>query len=258
MAKDNSTIVIVVMVVLALLFFQNAELFGINLQSQQIQYSNEPIKARFTTTEFTQPSSSCVFPDCGPNIQTFFDGEELFYLDPSNDTILEVSVDVINDTYVVVLDNVIEEGVFKIVVTEGNLSETVVIEVRKPFVDVEHNIINLIDKGGSETIQIRTFDPQGNELEADSVDIDVIAPTDITTNIVLDKKGGNIFEVVFNYEEAGNYLYKIHARKDGFEIQEVTAITNVIKSQGIHPIIWVWGIFIVVWLTLFGIRRIRR
>lgn len=136
-------------------------------------------------------------------------------------------------------------------------SETRTVEVRQAYVDIEENIPNLVDKSKLWTIEIDTKNPQGDDLEADSVDIEVTDPLNAKTIIYLDKSG-NKFTKQFNYENAGNYIFKIHAKKEGYVTKEVTRITSVAKPEGIHPIVYLWIGAAIIWLLLFGIKMIRR
>lgn len=247
MASDNRPLMIVGLIILAILFFQYGDFFGIVMQAPIVQYNNQDIEARFILTDYTNPT-----------IQAFFNDEELFEIEANetNETII-FTKDITNGTYIFKLKGLEEEGIFKVIVSEGNITEAVTIEIRDPFVDVKHNIPSTVLQDETLNMQIKAYTPQGDEIEADAIEIDVSDPDNKINTIFLDKSG-NIFTTNFNYEKAGNYIFKIHARKDGFRTQEATVITSVIKETGIHPVVWIWTAAIVIWLLLFGIKILRR
>jgi hypothetical protein len=174
-----------------------------------------------------------------------------------NDIPINTTNEFYNNTYKFVLYNVTQEGIFKVIFTAENFTESQVIEVKNPFIDIKHNIPETIEKGESFKIQIRTFNPQNEALNADSVDVDVYDPDNSKTTLFLDKQE-NIFEKIFYYNKAGNYIFKIHPRKVGYETKEFSTITAVLKTKGIHPIVWVWFVSLGIWLILFLIRRLKR
>lgn len=242
MANDK-TIWIVLGTILAIALLYNYTNFGsIILSSAQVQYYNKPIEARFTTnlTDAT--------------IQIYFNNVKL--TENVNNT--ELDIDIINGSYVAIYrPNITQEGVFKIVALSGNTSEVAVIEVKTPFVDSKNDIINVLDKTGTQKLSVTTFNPQGENLEADSVTIEVIAPDNSKQTLILDKSG-NTFTKDFKYTQAGNYVFHIQAKKMGYNTIEKTAITNVLKEAGIHPILWVWAIALVLFIIFFIIARVRK
>lgn len=246
MAKDNRPLLIVGLIILAVLFFQYSDFFGINLLSPQVQYNNQDIEARFKLINYTNPT-----------INAFFDNEKIFEItaNETNETIT-FTKDLINGTYVLKVMGIKEEGIFKFVVSEGNTTEIQVIEVRGPYVDITYNIPGVVDEDEIVDLEIETFTPQGEELDADSVDVEIIDPDNKAETISFDKSG-NKFTKRFNYKENGNYQFKVKARKDGFETIEVTAITTVVKTGGIHPVVWVWIGAAIFWFILFGIKFAR-
>lgn len=249
MASENEKkiIWIIGIIVLALLFYKYSDSFSIMLSSPMVQYYNQPISATFSLSNYTNPI-----------ISGYFNDVELFEM-PANTTnwtqnlVFEKSI--ANGTYTLKLSNVTSEGVFKFKATEGNFTETQLIEVKQPFVDIKHNIPSTIDKGSSLNMQIMTFTPQGDILDADSIDIDIYDPQNVKTTIFMEKSGN--FTKVFNYQNVGNYQFKIHPRKDGFATKEFTVITSVTKTQGIHPVIYIWFGFLALFLILLIVKLIR-
>ena len=258
---------IILAIIIGIVLFQYADFFGINLQTSEVVFYNKPITLPFTLTNFTSP-----------NIEVFFEGVQLYevlvkqvnqsYFNATtnetyyliiNQTInqsIGYSKSVANGVYSIKLENINSEGLLKIKVIEGNYSEIKTVEIRKPYVAIKNNIPNLVDKGKQWTIEITTFNPQDDTLEADSVDIDIIDPTNSKSTIFLDK-AGNKFTKVFYYDKSGNYQFKIHARKDGYVTKEVTVITSVAKNEGIHPVIYLFLAATILWGLLFIIKQIR-
>lgn len=253
MPEDNKPMMIAALILLAIFFFNNPGTFTIFLESPQVQYNNEPIVAEFKLANFSNPL-----------ITAFFNDVQIFEIsaNETNDTI-SFEKNLINNTHKLTVSGITGEGVLKLVVTESNfqtegqpLTEVETIEVRDPFVDVTHNLLNVADKGSTVKIEVRTRTPQGDSLEADSVLVEVTDPNSNVQFIDLDKSG-DTFTKNFNYEEAGNYIFKINAKRTGFDTREVTAITSVIKTSGVHPIVWIWIAAIVVWVALFGFKFAR-
>lgn len=236
MAKDKNQILWVAGAIIAVvLLYQYSGLFStINLQSNPIQFLNKPIEARFTT-DLIQP-----------NITTFFD-----------DSPINVTMVLINGTYLFTLENQTREGIFKIVMQAGNETISQVIEVKNPYIETSNDIPATANKRDIIEISIQTFNPQGDALNADSVDVDVYDPDNIKTTLFFEKQT-NRFVKEFTFNKNGAYLFKIHARKVGYDTKETGAITNVLQSGGIPFIIWIWigaaGLFII----LFIWRRYRR
>lgn len=253
---------------MAIFLLNNYGLFTIFLQSPLVAYNNEPIEARFTLAGYVSPDIKGYYNDQQVfEILNYEVNESIFNATTNETTIITKNVTInqtvtfskeyINGTYILRLSNVNTEGTFKFVVSEGNLTETQVIEVRNPYVDISNNIKNIVDNGAIEKIEIRTLTPQNKELDADSVEILVIHPDRTEETLNLDKSG-SLFSTNFNYQKNGNYQFKIRARKQGFDTVEVTAITNVVKTSGIHPVLFVWIFAFGLWVILILIKFARR
>lgn len=241
---------ILVLIILVFFLLKYSSLFAINLSSPYVQYYNHPIEAVFETdlSDVT--------------IKAYFNEVELFTSgSASNQSISRYfyTKEKVNNTWRLKLYNVSQEGLFKFVVIHPNKTESQVIEVRKPFVDIRHNIETTLDRGASRTIEISTFNPQGEKISVDSIDMDVYGPDNrVVTINLLRSNETNTFTTLFNYDKVGSYQFRIHPRKDGYETKEFIVITNVLKTEGIHPIIWVWFGAIILWLTLFAVKLFRR
>lgn len=245
MSEKNRTLTIVILMILAIIFF-NSQLFTIYLSSPKVQYNNKPITAEFKLSNYTNPL-----------ITAFFENKEIFEIN-ANETNETITFDknLINNTHQLTIHGIKQEGTFKFVVSEGNLSEVELIEIRNPFVDINHNIPGAIDEGESFKIDIKTFNPQGEVLIADDIGVTVSTPDNEVKDIEF-TKSENLFYATFNYKDDGNYIFKIKPSKSGFDTKEFTAITSVIETGGIHPIVWIWILAIVFWLILFGIKFAR-
>lgn len=274
--KDNQKMLIFLAIVIGIVYAHNAGFFGINIQGSDIRYYNKDIVIPFTLTNFTNPVIESYFNDVQLYEVLVYQVNETMINDSINpatnqsyNTTYQVLVDETinqsigytqysgNGTYNVKFVNIQTEGLLKIKVIEGEHTEVKSIEVRQGYVDISENIPNLVDKSKLWTIEIDTRNPQGDDLEADSVDIDVIDPQNVKTNFIL-TKSGNTFTKQFSYTEAGNYIFKIHAKKEGYTTKEVTRVTSVAKPEGIHPIVFFWVGAAVLWLLLFGIKMARR
>ncbi len=156
--NDNRPIIVIGIIILAVFFFQYSDFFGINLSTSQVQYNNDPIEARFTLTNFSSP-----------NITGYLNDVELLETSGDDPNMTDIySKDIVNGTYILKLTTD-KTGVFKFVADEGNKTETQIIEVRKPFIDIKHNVPNIVNEGESLNLQIKTYTPQGAEVPADSV-----------------------------------------------------------------------------------------
>jgi len=269
MDKDNKQMLIVVMIIIGIVLIKNAGLFSINLQTSDIQFYNKEINLPFTYTNFTNPEIEVYFNDVKIYDVLSYQLNESNINSTTNETyytltnytrnqsiILTKSIS--NGTNYIGLKNINSAGLIKIKLTEGNYSEIKSIEVRKGYVDIKDNIPSLVDKGKVWTISVSTYNPQGDILEADSVDIDVYDPSNNKETLYLEKSGNN-FTKTFNYDTAGNYELKIHAKKEGYETKEITRITSATNEGGIHPIVYVWiaaaGLFVLMFLVRLLIRR---
>jgi len=274
--KDNRTMLIFLAIVVGIVLANNSGLFSINLQTSDIQFYNKPIVLPFTVSNFTSPTVEAYFNDVRLyDVLTYEENETRVNntIDPTTNQSVNTLYSVLvnktrnqsigytksfsNGTYNVRFENIYSEGLIKIKVSEGNNSETKSVEVRQAFVDISDNVPNLVDRSKIWTIEIDTKNPQGDALEADSVDVDVYDPLNVKTTIFLEKAGSK-FTKQFSYVTAGNYQFKIHARKEGYVTKEVTRITSVTKSEGIHPIVYIWVAATAIWLLLFGIKMLRR
>lgn len=248
-------------------YAHNTGMFAINLSTSDIQFYNKPIVLPFTFTNFTNPEIEVYFNEVRLYDVLIYQENTSFvnittdetYYEMINKTRNQSIVLTVNKSgaYQVMLENVKSAGLIKLRLIEGDNSEVKSVEVRKPYVRVDHDVPNLVDLNHQQTLTIITKNPQGDDLEADSVDIDVIGPLNDKTTISLDKSG-NKFSKTFIYNHDGTYQFKIHARKEGYTISEVTAITSVTKDAGIHPIVYVWIFGISLWILLFTVKLFRR
>lgn len=273
--KDGNKILLIIGIVFLALLIYNPTIFSIVLKTPQTVYFNKPILIEFQTENFTDPVLNVYLNDVRLYEVLSYQVDETVWTEVFNETTnstmnvssnikvnktysqnVELSTGKTNETYFIRINNLSSSGVIKFTLTEGNKTETQTVEVRKAFVDIKTNIPNLADEGVSLKIEIKTFTPQGDVLEADSVDVDVIDPSNTKTSLSF-TKSVNVFSYTFNYADAGNYQFKIYPRKDGFDTKEFTVITSVAKKEGVHPIIYVFGFIFAIWLILFIIKRVR-
>lgn len=266
--------------IVGVLFVHYSGLFTIYLQSSQVQYNNKPIEAKFTLSNFTNPT-----------IKVFFNDRELFQTDyyynqtetipveyinqTTNETYYinethQVKIypatknnqkeiytfNYINGTYALRLENA-TTGYFKFTIIEGNKTESQVIEVRNPFVDMKNDFENTVKQGVKYDLEILTYTPQGEVLEADTLEVDLTTPDSSVQSLTF-KKEGNKFTLPYTYAQNGNYIYKIRPTKLGYETKEFTIIVSSTKTGGIHPIVWVVMITSIIFIILFVIKLIRR
>jgi hypothetical protein len=283
--KNNNTIKIIIILLLAMLFFKYAGLFTINFQSDNIQYFNKPIEAKFTLANYTSPEIKAFFNEQEIYEESQFNWEniteevtrvnettnesyvinetKLVKVYPNSSSVIQSFIYTYldnNGTYTLKLTNVTEEGIFKIVVSEGNKTpEVQVIEVKKPYVKVIADIPQSVERNTRSTLEVKTYNPQGEKLSADSVDIVVSTPDSVERTIDLVKVNetdSNTFRIEYDYLNYGAYNFKIHARLPGYETLEEHKLTTVLKTEGIHPIIWVWTIAIILYVILFLLNLI--
>lgn len=246
MKNDHSTIIIIALILAAALFYNSSSFFGINLKSSEVQYYNEGIHAEFELQNYTNPT-----------IKLFLDNREINEYD-INDTNQSISFtrNIVNGTYDLYVEGINDEGTLKIVVSEGNITETKVIDVQQPYVAITHNIPNTAEEGDSIKISVLTTTPQGEFTDADSVVIDLTYPDSSLDTLTL-TKSGETYEYNFNYENVGTYQFKIKAMKEGFKTKEFSAVTTVISTGGIHPVVWIIIFAAIIWAIFFGIKFVR-
>lgn len=242
MATNKNFPLVIFIILAGIYLFSNTELFSISLLTPQVVYYNSPINIKFTTN-LSEPQISLYFNEV--------------LLSQTNQSITYTDA-IINGSYVLTVSNITQDGLLKVIASKENVSEIQVIEVKKPFVDIKHDVLATTEKGTTDKIAIKTYNPQGEAIEADAVDIISIDPANKETPITATKANANEWELTFNYKDAGNYIFKIKPRKAGYDIREFTAITSVTKSAGIHPIIFVWAGAAILFLILFVIKRLRR
>lgn len=246
MANYNTIFWIIGIILVVALLYQYGDFFGIDLTSSDVQYYNEPIEVQFKLVNYSNPS-----------IKLFLDSIEILEFD-ANDSNQTVSFtkNIVNGTYDFYIEGIDKEGILKIVVFEGNITDTKIIKIEKPFIEISHNIPNTGDEGDSIKITAFTKTPQGEILDVDYVEIDIYYPDNSMDTIRLTKSGdGYIYN--FNYQDKGTYQFKIRAIKEGFKTKEYSAVTTIISTGGIHPVIWLFIFAIILWLIFFGIKFAR-
>lgn len=246
--EDKEAFLIVALILAGFLLYNYSSFFGIGIISPQVQYYNKPIVAEFTLTNYTNPL-----------IQVYFNDKEIYQLtgNQTNETI-SFTRNLVNGTYDFKLENIISEGILRIVVSENNVTEVQTIEVKQPYVAITSDIPTLLDKGIKITINIKTLNPQGEPISADSVDAVVTKPDNTQQTLILTPNSDNtIFSKEYDYSAAGNYVFKIHPRKLGYATVEETALTSVLKAAGIPIIVWIWTGALIIIIILFGIKQVR-
>lgn len=166
-----------------------------------------------------------------------------------------------NGSYTLKLTNLSQEGTLKFEVKEGLKTEAEVVEVRAPFVKAVHDIPESVNRDTRVDVTVTTYNPQGESISADQVKLIISAPNSVDRTVLMEKQGNssNVFTASIVYDEYGLYTFKIQPSYFGYKIGEFEALTNVIKTEGIHPIVWVWtgaaGLFILLLLIKFLGKR---
>jgi hypothetical protein len=287
MKQDEKVLLAIIVVIAGLILYNQGALFTIYLQSAQVQYTNQPIEAKFTLADYTNPTIKTLF-----NGQQMYTAEEYTVSNITEEvTLINNSIDPItnlsynttyvvnesrevkvypavnqkyaytyqtsNGTYILKLSGVTETGIFKFIVSEGNKTEIQTVEVRSPFVNIQTDMKTLVDEGTIDKITIKTLTPQGAELEIESLDMEVTKP-DNSVETLTAVKDGTKFTVTTTYKENGNYIYKIKGRKAGYDSKEFTVAVSVTKNSTIPPIIWIWiaaPILLILWIAITLVRR---
>lgn len=286
--KINIWLALVILVG-AVLFVHYSGFFSIYLQSAQVQYLNKPLEAKFTLGNFSNPTIKVFYNDkqlfTADDYYTETQIVQVQYTNNTIDPVTNLSINqtyfvnethetkiynaaknnqkelytfnYLNGTYALRLENVTQVGYFKFVVSEGNKTESQVIEVRNPFIDMKNNLKSIVYQGESYDLQILTYNPQGEKMEADSLDVDLTTPDSSVQNLAFTKNGTN-WNHKYTYTQNGNYIYKIRPSKLGYDTKEFTIIVSSTKTGGIPPIIWVVMIASMFFIILFVIKLVRR
>ena len=224
------------------MLWSNSQQFSvINLESKPIQYNNKPIEAIFSTNL------------TNPIITVNFNGLDI--AEVSNGTSGYTKQFIDGKFYIKYI--ALGEGLFKVVASEGTVTDVATIQVKTPYIDSKNDIPPSVDKGTTSTFKIQTFNPQGDPVDADSVSIDVTGPDNQKKTIFLERSG-SFFLGTYTYALPGNYIFKIQARKNGYETTERTAITSSLKEGRIHPILFWWIGAIILLIILIIIRVVRK
>ena len=246
---DNSTkfvfIVILLVAVFVIIKYEPLQMESlINLESKQIQFYNNPIEV-VLKGEFSSPL-----------IQVYYDNALIY--DNIDNTTQDQDVTITNDNSQIIVKYVAKRaGILKVLVKEGDTSDIATVEVRKPYVDSKDNIpIISMDKGSNINIQLTTYDPEGNSLEADSVDMDFVDPDTERETVFMTKSGGT-FTADYTFTKAGIYNVKIYARKNGFDTMERTVIVNITTTGGLPPVLYIVGGGIGLLISLVLLKRWR-
>jgi len=244
MSKSDKKIIWIILVVIAVLYLsRQTTIFSIvNLESPLIQYNNQPIEVIFSSNI------------SNPSIEVFFNEQQLYKL--INQTEGDYNLGVNGNNYIITYDTA-EKGLFKIVVAESNISDVITIEIKNPYITVKHDIPSSVEQGDDVTITIQPVNPQGEPEDADSVDIDVTGPDNKKQTIFMNKVD-DVFKANYEYGLPGNYIFKIHARKLGFDTKEGTAITAALKRGRIHPILFLWIGVPLLFILLLIIKKVRK
>jgi len=270
-----------VILVAAILLVQYSGLFSIYLQSSQVQYLNKPLEAKFQLGNYTSPQITVFFNDKQLFLASdYYNSTEIIPVEYVNETTNETytvneshqikiypatqnnqkeiyTFNYINGTYALRLENVTDTGYFKFTVNEGNKTESQTIEVRNPFVDMKNDFELTVKQGVLYDLEIKTYNPQGEVLEADSLEVDLTTPDSSVQSLTF-TKSNSTFTLPYTYSQNGNYIYKIRPMKLGYDTKEFTVIVSSTKTGGIHPIIYVVAVAVGIFLLLFGIKLFRR
>lgn len=237
MAKKNNNVLIIIAIIIAVLYLNNNNMFStVSMQSDQTLYLNKPILVKLTTD---MPS---------PLIETYF-----------NDMLISSNITTVNGTRAILFPTVTSTGLIKVVLTQGNETIIQVIDVKNPYIKINYDFPTLpLDKDTSMLLNITTLNPQGEELNVTSVEVNLVDPTAATTKIVFNKLDINHFNKLFKFDKPGEYIFHIRPIKAGYETQETTVIVQVLKAVGIPLIVWIWFILVIIFIALLVLKLVHR
>lgn len=243
--NDSTKYLIIVFLLIAgVLYAKQTGLFAlVEYKSPVVQYYNSPIEVEFIVTNATEIS-----------IEAFFNGNKVYSdIDGTND-----GVEVIKGTeYHKVIYTASSKGVFRVEVSEGDSKDTFTVEVKQPYLESKNNFPASIKKGEKATLQVTTFDPSNLPIESDSLEVTVELPSSEKKNLDF-TKSGNMFTLDYTFKDAGGYIFKIYARKAGYQTVERSAITSVVGQDEPHPVFYIWGIGVGLFVVLIIARIVRK
>jgi hypothetical protein len=231
--KTNKIILVIILIAIAILVYNSQVKKEAQLTSG-VQYYNEPIDIKFQT-DLSHPSVSNYFNDVLRN--------DSYTLESNN-------------TYHILLSNWSTEGVYKVVFTTSSDTLTSVTQIKKPYVDAKIDFPFTLNQGDKATLKVKTYSPQGKEVTADEVNV-VISLSDNTDETVKLSCSGYDCSKEYTFSKPGQYNYAVHATKVNWDTVEITSLTQVIKSEGIPYIVWMWFIWFGLIIILFIVARIR-
>lgn len=233
MDKTKRILFWIVGIIIILLLINNPFKKEANLLSSQVQYYNKPIT--FSVSNVSLDS----------NVAVSFEGNNINF-----------TKQIVNNT-LLISTNVMSTGTVTASIY-GTATETVFIEAKKPYLDVKTDFPINLDLNTAYPLKINTFNPQGEKVAADTIDMDITLPDYSKDTVLLAKTGENEYTYNYTFKQSGGYFFDIHARIIGWDVNEKRVAVQVLKPAGIHPIIYIWLGTIVVWLILFIIKRFRK
>ena len=244
MEDEKKILWVLGILIAATVLSQYTTIFSIFLQSPETVYYNQPILIRFTTN-FTNPVITTYLNDVKLYEITSYQVNETVitpvFNETTNSTVnvssvittnktysqnVSLSIGKENSTYFIRVSNLSSTGVIKFTVSEGSTTETQTVTVQRAFVDMKNNFPNSTKEGETYKLIITTYDPQGNALEADSVDVNLTNPLNQIINLSFEKSN-NTFTLDYSYISPGIYFFKVYPRKAGYDTKEFIINTTV-------------------------------
>ena len=205
------------------------------LASSQIQYYNEPLTVNLKNVTLNSA------------VEVLFNGVPAAYTLNQSGNNYKVVVPVTN------------EGLLQVnLFGPNNTIENFFVESKQPYLNAEIEYPISIDRDSKVTLNITTKNPQGNIQSAESIDADITYPDNTKKTVSFVKQPDGKFTLDFEFKQSGGYFFKVHPRYTDYIVNEKTISIQVLKPEGVHPIIWVWLGSAILWIILFVIKRFRK
>ena len=152
----------------------------------------------------------------------------------------------------------IQPGILQMNIVAGNYTKIIRNEVKRPFINVNHNIPLEVEKNVNVDFTITTSSPQGKVIDADKVVLQIENPKAEKQTYTLTKSSTGTFKYAFKYTMSGIYYFRMEATEPEYDTITVVTQTNVLNKTSVnfYPMLLFGGTLLLILLML--IKRIKK